>query len=110
MRHQVHRYLDIISYLGGNRDCVQPKIWIEPTALPALGKFAREGGQPFFGLNAGAEYGPAKRWMPQRFAEVAAKVSDKVPCRWLLFGGPNANDMQIADMIETQLRANFVTR
>ena len=107
IRHQAHRYLDIISYLGGSRDYVQPKIWIEPNAIPPLTKLLHEGVRPFFGINAGAEYGPAKRWMPERFAEVAAKVSDKVPCRWLLFGGPNANDMQIADMIETQLRAHF---
>ncbi|MGD0651843.1 MAG: lipopolysaccharide heptosyltransferase II [Verrucomicrobiia bacterium] len=107
IRHQAHRYLDIISYLGGNRDYVRPKIWIEPAAIPPLTKLLHEGVRPFFGIHAGAEYGPAKRWMPERFAEVAAKVSGKVPCRWLLFGGPNANDMQIANMIETQLRAHF---
>jgi heptosyltransferase-2 len=105
IRHQVHRYLDIISYLGGNRDPVQPKIWIEPSALPPLTKFLREGGQPFFGLNAGAQYGPAKRWMPERFAEVATKVSDKVPCRWLLFGGPK--DVETANEIEARLRPHF---
>jgi len=107
IRHQVHRYLDIISYVGGNRDCVPPRIWVEPSALPPLGKFVHEGGLPFFGIHAGAEYGPAKRWMPERFAEVAARVSEQVPCRWLLFGGPNANDAQIAGDIETRSRAHF---
>jgi heptosyltransferase II len=106
IRHQTHRYLDIISYLGGNRDHVPPKIWIEPNAIPPLTKFLHEGDRPFFGIHAGAEYGPAKRWMPERFAEVAARVSDEVPCRWLLFGSPNASDVQIAGTIETRLRAH----
>ena len=106
IRHQVHRYLDIIGYLGGSRDVVQPKIWLAPGELPSLTKFLHDDSRPFIGINAGAEYGPAKRWMPERFAEVVKRVADEIPCRWLLLGGPG--DVDIANRIETEL-ATHVT-
>ncbi len=33
------------------------------------------------GLCAGADYGPAKRWLPERFAEVAARISARSPAQ-----------------------------
>jgi heptosyltransferase-2 len=38
------------------------------------------------GLCAGAEYGLAKRWLPERFAEAAERVSAQSPVQWMLFG------------------------
>jgi heptosyltransferase-2 len=38
------------------------------------------------GLSPGAEYGPAKRWPADRFAEVAAIVAVKSRVEWTLFG------------------------
>jgi heptosyltransferase-2 len=104
IRHQSHRYLDIIAYLGGNPDYVPPKIWLAFEDLPPLTKFFDDDGRPFLGINAGAEYGPAKRWMPDRFAELAKRVSEEVSCRWLLLGGPG--DTEIAAKIESELRAH----
>lgn len=43
------------------------------------------------GLCAGAEYGPAKRWPIERFAEAANKISKRLQPRqseWFLFGAP----------------------
>ncbi len=104
-RHQVHRYLDLISYLGGNRDLVQPKIWLAPGELPALTKFLHEGYRPFCGINAGAEFGPAKRWAPERFADAALRIGEQYSCRWLIFG--SAADRDIATTIEQRLRAQL---
>jgi heptosyltransferase II len=105
IRHQVHRYLDLIAFLGGNRELVQPKIWLAPGELSPLTKFFREDSRPVFAINAGAEYGPAKRWFPERFAEVAERVAAEVACRWLLLGGPG--DGEIAGKIEADLRARL---
>ncbi|HUK82286.1 MAG TPA: lipopolysaccharide heptosyltransferase II [Verrucomicrobiae bacterium] len=102
IRHQVHRYLDLIALLGGNLEPVPPRIWLSPGELPALTKFLHEGSRQFIGINAGAEYGPAKRWIPERFSEAAKRVSDEIACRWLLLGGPG--DVEIANTIEAQLR------
>ena len=50
-------------------------------------KFAK----PTLGINAGATYGSAKRWYPERFAEVAAKYAEHYDI--LIFGGPNEEEM-----------------
>jgi lipopolysaccharide heptosyltransferase II len=105
VRHQVNDYLDIISLLGGNGAIVQPHVWLAPGELPSLTKFLHEDLRPFIGINAGAEYGPAKRWMADRFADAAARITEEIPCRWLLFGGPG--DTEIANAIETKLRASL---
>jgi heptosyltransferase-2 len=53
------------------------------------------------GLCPGAEYGSAKRWLPARFAEAAAKISAQSPAQWILFGTKNdtAAGQQIAAVI-----------
>ena len=53
------------------------------------------------GLCPGAEYGPAKRWLPERFAEAAARISAQSSAQWILFGTPNdaATGEQIAGVI-----------
>jgi lipopolysaccharide heptosyltransferase II len=60
------------------------------------------------GLCPGAEYGPAKRWLPERFAEVAAKVSAQSSAQWILFG--TKNDMAIGDQIATAIGDHCVNR
>jgi lipopolysaccharide heptosyltransferase II len=60
------------------------------------------------GLCPGAEYGPAKRWLPERFAEVAAKVSGETPAQWVLFG--TKNDATIGDQIATAIGDHCINR
>jgi len=38
------------------------------------------------GLCPGAEYGPAKRWLPERFAEAAKMIAEQRDLQWILFG------------------------
>ena len=71
------------------------KLYIEPK------KFEK----PTLGINAGATYGSAKRWYPERFAEVASKFSDRFDI--IIFGGPN--EVEMADEIEQNLKAKNVT-
>jgi|YelNatPaOPRAMG01_1025707.scaffolds.fasta_scaffold01353_4 heptosyltransferase-2 len=104
-RHESQRFLDIVGHLGARRDPLPPRIWLAPGETPALTKFFHEGRRPFFALNAGAEFGPAKRWPADRFAEAAQRIAAAVPCRWLLVGGPG--DVPLARQIETALRAHL---
>lgn len=52
------------------------------------------------GINAGATYGSAKRWIPERFAQSAAAFKEEFEI--ILLGGPN--EVQIANEIEHELR------
>ena len=60
------------------------------------------------GLCPGAEYGPAKRWLPERFADVAAKVNAQSSAQWILFG--TKNDMAIGDQIAAAIGDHCVNR
>ncbi len=71
--HQVEHYLEIARSLGV--DAVADEISVA-TPSPMVSSSAR------FGLCPGAEYGPAKRWLPERFAETAAALGG----HWVLFG------------------------
>ena len=59
-------------------------------------------GRPWLGLNPGAEYGPAKRWLERRFVAAAVSLQKQTNCRWLIFGGPG--DKALAEKITTELR------
>ncbi|MEI6350811.1 MAG: glycosyltransferase family 9 protein [Verrucomicrobiota bacterium] len=95
-RHQVHHYLDLVNWLGANSgDLSEAAFFNNPRP-------ARSGnGVVKLGLCPGAEYGPAKRWLPERFAEVARTVAQQVPCEWLLFGV--AGDAAVGETISHQL-------
>ncbi len=61
--------------------------------------------RPTLGINPGATYGSAKRWYPEKFAEVARTYSDRFDI--LLFGGPN--EVGMANDIESRLNGLNVT-
>jgi len=56
--------------------------------------------KPTLGINAGATYGSAKRWYPERFAEVAAYFKESYDI--IIFGGPN--EVAMAQEIEENLK------
>ncbi len=60
------------------------------------------------GLCPGAEYGPAKRWLPERFAETAAAVSAQTGAKWILFG--TVKDAAPGEIVAKTLGENCVNR
>jgi heptosyltransferase-2 len=94
--HQVFHYLHLTSTLGALPEFVPPRIEVSEALLAEVrSKFGlnRTEGRPWFGLNPGAEYGPAKRWPQERFAAVARVLRDKTRCRWVILGGPGDRDL-----------------
>jgi lipopolysaccharide heptosyltransferase II len=60
------------------------------------------------GLCPGAEYGPAKRWLPERFADAAERISAQSSIQWILFGTPR--DATVGDQIAAALGDHCVNR
>jgi len=71
--HQIHHYLHLVAALGANPDPVAPRLDVANDEVEAVRrKFGLETDRPLFGVNAGAEYGPAKRWPAERYAAPSA--------------------------------------
>jgi heptosyltransferase-2 len=82
----------------------------EPLAstAPAEAQWAANYQPLKIGLCPGAEYGPAKEWLPQRFAETAVRVAEQAPVQWVLFGTPK--DAEIGEQIAAKLGDGCVNR
>jgi heptosyltransferase II len=64
--------------------------------------------QTLIGLCPGADYGPAKRWLPERFAEAAAKITAQSSAQWILLG--TKNDAAIGEQIAAAIGDHCVNR
>jgi len=53
--------------------------------------------RPIIGINPGATGGTAKRWFPERYAELCKKLAQKFKVKILIFGGPA--DIELGDYI-----------
>ena len=83
--HQVEKYNRFVNE-SLNTDFKASKLNINCNPETSLSKSA-----PIVGINPGASYGEAKRWYPEEFAEVGAKLSSHYNI--LIFGGPNEEDI-----------------
>jgi heptosyltransferase-2 len=100
--HHLFDYLHLAAVLGAKEAAVSPRLCIAPDELEETARrFDLEGKQLLFGMNAGAQYGPAKRWPVERFIAAAAEVQKRSNCRWLIFGGAHETELasQIAEGI-----------
>jgi heptosyltransferase-2 len=84
--HQVHRYLGIAQDCGADTTDAQLSQNVHQPTPPT--------DQTLLGLCPGAEYGPAKRWLPERFAEAATAISAQAQVHWILFGTKNDNAIE----------------
>jgi heptosyltransferase II len=101
--HQTYEYLHLAAAMGASPESLPPKLLVTPEEAEAAGKkFGWEKiSGPFFGLSAGAEYGPAKRWPVERFIAAAKEIQKRTNCPWILFGGKN--DAEFANQIESAI-------
>jgi lipopolysaccharide heptosyltransferase II len=76
--------------------------------FPKLDQTSNIEHQTLIGLCPGAEYGPAKRWLPERFAEAATKISTQSSAQWILLG--TKNDAAIGEQIAAAIGDHCVNR
>ena len=76
--HQVRYYWDLLKPLGLMGDPSAPELVVFPEEERAMvGRFAQGGltaSDVVVGINPGSTYGGAKRWLPERFAEVTEQL------------------------------------
>lgn len=107
--HQLHHYLRLVGQLGGKLEPLAPQLAVDPGEVEAVReKFGLVAGPVWVGLNAGAEYGPAKRWPRENFVAAAQELHRRLDCRFIAFGG-NA-DVAAAEGIATELATFGVSR
>ena len=87
--HQVHHYLKLAEFIGA--EIREERDFGFPAPAPVSGSPVR------IAVCPGAEYGPAKRWLPDRFAEVIRTVSADAGCRWHIVG--TEKDLPVAEEI-----------
>jgi len=101
--HQMNEYLHLVATLGANPDPVAPFLEVTEQEIEHVRvKFSLpESDLPIFGINPGAEFGPAKRWPADRFRSAVVRVQEMTHGAWILFGGPN--DIALANQIANSI-------
>jgi heptosyltransferase-2 len=104
--HQIHEYLHLAAALGADPEPLLPQLFIAPDETEAVRKKfgLNKIAQPIFGLNAGAEYGPAKCWPVKRFIAAAREIRQRANCVWLVPGGEG--DLAVANRIESGIQSS----
>jgi len=106
-QHQVYYYLNLLKSIGIETKDVQPFIWLTDEerqwARDVINsKFKIQNSKLLIGINPGATYGSAKRWPPERFAELIARITNELDGRVVIFG--SESESGIADEIIGKIR------
>ncbi|MBC8018178.1 MAG: lipopolysaccharide heptosyltransferase II [Verrucomicrobia bacterium] len=103
--HEVGYYLGLVNHFGITGQAAVPYLSTtsaeDGEADALLAKHGIQADDFVLGINPGAAFGSAKRWYPDRFADVARQLSRLKKARVVIFGGPGETD--IAAEIEQQL-------
>lgn len=93
--HQTDYYLEMVKALG----CLSvPKEMHMETKINVLearnilSKFVPDADKAIIGIAPGATYGPAKKWFPERFAEVADRLAQKFSAQVIVMGGKSDDE------------------
>jgi heptosyltransferase-2 len=109
--HHALRFLRIADDCGADVDLAgRVELALPQTSnlQPSLGSGVAGKHRTSLGLCPGAEYGPAKRWLPERFAEVASTIATESKAKWILFG--TKKDQAVGETIATVLGDNCTNR
>jgi heptosyltransferase-2 len=116
--HQAHYYLGILSQMGW----LPKQLWtqknyplpihiaVRQTDIRAAREMLRSAGihegEMVIGVNPGAFYGAAKRWLPDRYAAVADGLAKQYRSRIVIFG--SSSDVRVAEEVSTKMESTPV--
>jgi len=90
-QHQVITYKLLLSPLSAPLSTEGPKLYLAPeeieNAQNALQSYSIPKTATLLGIHAGASYGSAKCWLPERFTSVATALLQQDPSLFILFFG-----------------------
>ena len=95
--HQIYYYLKLLEHVGIKAGYSDPYIYLTLEERLSARKLFTNAQRPILGINPGATYGLAKRWLPERFAEVASWFIKDTHGSVVIFGGQS--EVDIADEI-----------
>lgn len=96
--HQIYYYLRLLRQLGLKADFSHPYLYIKLEDRLKARNTLKDMKRPVLGVNPGATYGSAKRWLPERFAEVIDWFVKDTGGSVVIFG--SKNEIEITEEIE----------
>ena len=107
--HQINYYLEMVKALGcaDVHRTLHLETLISPaTAKEVLRQYLPEGSPAIIGIAPGATYGPAKKWLAERYAAAADRLSVDLNAQVVLFGGEA--DRETAEQVRKQARTSLI--
>ena len=108
--HQIDYYLEMVGSLGFQRAHAVPSLQVsavrEEEARARLESLGFGESQGLVGISPGATYGSAKQWLPERYAELADRITRDSGDRILIFG--SGGDKEIAALVRQNARVPLV--
>ncbi|MBI4826811.1 MAG: lipopolysaccharide heptosyltransferase II [Nitrospirae bacterium] len=97
-KHQINYYLGLLNQAGIDARFTHPYIYLTDKEREWARSLINSSplqiqNSPIIGINPGAAYGSAKRWMPESFAEVIKRIVDELNGRVIIFGGPSETEI-----------------
>jgi heptosyltransferase-2 len=86
-RNQVYYYRAMLAAVGLTVTATPDASLSCPPEWASRGDALLGGGGPWIGLNPGASYGTAKRWLPERYAAVGDTLARRSGARVAIIGG-----------------------
>lgn len=103
--HQIYYYLNLLEQIGIEAEYSEPYIYLSLDERLSARTLLKGMKRPVLGINPGAEYGSAKRWLTEGFAEITNWFIKDTNGSVVIFGGPS--EIEISDEIYKKLNSEL---
>ncbi|HEY8393548.1 MAG TPA: glycosyltransferase family 9 protein [Thermaerobacter sp.] len=102
-RHAIEYCLGVVAEVGARPDGLHMELYTGPAEKARARELLAPLRRPVVAMHAGADHFPAKRWPPERFAELAERLAARFGASVVLVGGPD--DVPLSAEIARRVRA-----